>query len=134
MPTGWTATDSDPATTGLKVSVAQEPANETASDRPLNKNRLESDGTIPFSTPTAHRPAPRLMGDEVRIGLRLGISQFFFTRYSCFKSRQKRNLTKKRDRVSQQLTYNKSCSGPNSNEVAVKCYLNIMKEKFKVLT
>ena len=49
LPNVWTATNSNPATAGLKMLVTQEPANETVSDCLLSKRRLENNRTIPFS-------------------------------------------------------------------------------------
>ena len=87
LPTGWTATDSDPATAGLEVSITQETANKTASDSPLSHDKLRNDRTISFFRPTVHKPSTTPMGDMVRIGLHLGMSQFFCRHYSYHKSR-----------------------------------------------
>lgn len=37
---------SDPATTGLRVTVTQEPATETAQDSPSSESCLENDRTL----------------------------------------------------------------------------------------
>ena len=51
LPTEWTATDGDPATTGLKVSVTQDPAKKTASGYPLRLIR-------PYYPPGQSRTTP----------------------------------------------------------------------------
>ena len=56
--TGWTATDSDPATAGLKVSVTQEPACKNATDcLHEHKKNLRMIGPYQFSRPTVQRPS-----------------------------------------------------------------------------
>ena len=74
-PTGWTATESDPATTGLKVSVAQEPANKTASQFPLPAEQMRMMGSYHSPGKPLVDPAPHFMGEPkvVQIGLRLGV-------------------------------------------------------------
>ena len=57
---------SETATTGLKVSITLEPANENTSDCPLIKVVLRMIGPSHFPFIDL---APHLMGDVVRIGL-----------------------------------------------------------------
>ena len=61
-------------------------------------------------------------------GLDLSVSQVFRQHYSCFQWQEQaktpvKQNQKKRDRLSHQLTSNKSCSSPSFKDVAVMVYI-----------